>query len=82
MDKIKGNVEEIKTIRRALGIKKSKIEGHFIKHGLFELKDKKDKKTNKIKEVKSSLVSNRTYASIENGAEVSTYFFSHMLYTY
>ena len=78
MDKIKGNVEEIKTIRRALGIKKSKIEGHFIKHGLFELKDKKDKKTNKIKEVKSSLVSNRTYASIENGAEVSTYFFKHL----
>ena len=78
MDKIKGNIAAIKDIRGALGIKKSKIEGHFIKHGLFEWKNKKDKKSNKITKEKTSLVSNRTYASIESGEEVSTYFFKHL----
>ncbi|WP_415304028.1 hypothetical protein [Candidatus Pelagibacter sp. Uisw_090] len=53
MDKIKGNIAAIKDIRGALGIKKSKIEGHFIKHGLFEWKKKKIK--NLIKLLKRKL---------------------------
>tara|TARA_B110000483_G_scaffold242002_1_gene326471 strand:- start:279 stop:1469 length:1191 start_codon:yes stop_codon:yes gene_type:complete len=62
MEKHKAN-KAMRLIREELRISKSKIAGDFINAGVYFLKENKKTKTNE----KISKISNRTYASIEEG---------------
>mgnify|MGYP001175702716 CR=1 FL=1 len=70
MEKQKAN-KRLREIREELGLSKSNISGDFIAADLFNWKEDKETK----KKYKVSKISNRTYASIEDGVSVNKKYF-------